>query len=338
MHIMEDVGVTITGIVPHYEGIKVVPCALRDMFMEPDIAAGFLFCAVHALHSMHQRTGMAQNDLHANNMTLQVMRSAISIWGLCTKDGKSVHLGTGCRDPLAVYLIDGSQDNAFVFPTRLVHPKIIDYSRAIFNNTANIEVSERFWDEQHDRIVSSFKRYVEVTDDTVKAIESPDSEEWTFSAVTMIDFLAAAKTVRVMASQFEALESVSRLCDELESSAHDTLRHIVSSRKQVDPKPMFRKLFAKYLWNVESHGTKGTVLECYNASGKMPYSTGDTDRLPPWFDVSRFETEGNPFIKYVGEDATRVRQENHVPIVAEQVSADLNRERLKNKHEILQGV
>lgn len=351
LHFMEDVGVTCSSIPTVYNSSIMVPHGFIDMVKNPDIGAHALFTIAHALHTMHERCKIVHGDIHTNNMTLQISRTAATLWGVYDKVNRRTATAGSFEvsDPVSVYIAghDGERD-AFIFPSRLVQPKIIDFSRAIFGEMDGHEASiDQFWVDQDERVSHMVELPIALVTQNRSAV---------FDALRFADIVAAAKAFKQMYAEFDdlyecnensslckddspmggkcvACKPTIQLCETLEAAAYASYTSQLENIRSGGSKAtkyvaggellcaLLKEVFGRWYAPRVSLRKSMTIVELYNTWGDMKYSTSSIERLPPWLHVDQFEDSNNPFNRYVDPANAQKFVDSLLPSVAAEQAA-----------------
>jgi len=317
LHAIEDVGITVASYLQIVNAMPVVYHAMQDFLTDQDVQAGLLFCAVHALYLMHARVHATHGDLHSNNMTITIGRFAAQLWGLYTrKDDHTVRPAKyPVKNPVALYSLD--ERHVFLFPTRLMYPKIIDFSRAVLG--PEFACDERVFAEQDERVAQIASHVTEGL--TISADQVRANRQAAFELVCYLDLVAAARNVQVM---FPTLMVAQALDQSTMRAAEALARHLAGAgpAPRTTETELLAGAFAAYRWTPEA-ARDTTCLESYHAQGPMPYAGTDPTRIPPWLTPEQFENGRNPFIKYVRKEAAAAHKESLLPnLHAENIAAE----------------
>lgn len=338
LHAMEDVGFTLAnwGTAFAYTRARRCPRALLDLFAQEDLATGLAFCLLYGVHVLHERAHLLHTDLHANNITMQVGRQALVFWG--SADAEQPARGQPATQPAAgasalFVLGPRGERDSFLFPSRLVYPKIIDYSRAVFGPAAAVGAQPpAFWAEQDERVRELIARHAGGDPALVPGLERlAEQRQAAFDALRLADVGAAARSLRLLLEEVGGTPRAAALLAAAEAAAAAELRAalgaLCAGRPPRGPRTaaLLARLFAPWRWTPRA--ARGAVLvEAYSAAGAAPWSCWDSARAPPWLSAERFESPGNPFIRYVDRGAARAHLATQVPVAVERAAppADKN--------------
>ena len=140
---------------------------LAMMFSEQDFQVKLLFEVCYSLNALHTKTGIIHGDLHINNMTIYERVRNRDVNDL---RGNLISTAVPFSETAVVAYILSNKGNldTYIFPYDGINPVIIDYSRAILDDSIRDELIsefngamiETFYRDQATRALFMFSKYL----------------------------------------------------------------------------------------------------------------------------------------------------------------------------------
>jgi len=261
---------------------------LAMIFSEQDFQVKLLFEVCYSLNALHTKTGIIHGDLHINNMTIYERVRNRDVNDL---RGNQISTATPFSETAVVaYILSKKGDlDTYIFPYDGINPVIIDYSRAILDESIRDElISEfngamidTFYRDQATRALFIFSKYLpEFTKKHQKEIKGLIYTNFRdmFKILSAVDLMSAGKNMALywqgcinhkphpMNKRHVPVSTEgARLGMMIESMASDYMilnltELINTSGKSTKPieypaVPIFRKVFKQYNFSTWAAGT-----------------------------------------------------------------------------------
>jgi hypothetical protein len=261
---------------------------LALMFSEQDFQVKLLFEACYSLNALHTKTGIIHGDLHINNMTIYERKRNRDVNDL---RGYQISASTPFSETAVVaYILSKKGDlDTYIFPYDGINPVIIDYSRAILDESIRDELIsefngamiETFYKDQAVRVLFLFTKYLPTFTkkyyNEIKGLISTNFSD-IFKILSAVDLMAAGKNMALFwqgcinhkphpmnKRHVPVATEGSKLGMMMESMASDymilSLTELIhTSGKSVKPIEfpavhLFRKVFKQYNFSTWASGT-----------------------------------------------------------------------------------
>lgn len=296
LHTMEHVGITIDSFANLTSKNK-----LLMIFDDKELSAKCIFDMVFGLHCLQTKINVMHSDLHSNNMTIK-LDNPIEI--------------PPYDDPIAMYVTDTDESDAYIFNKQYYNSYIIDFSRVIagpdfrphLEKDKDSHYADNFYRDQVNRVMRTLHRYspgyVAANQEAIKsAIIS--RFDMVFPVLCAVDYIAVGSNIAATMKRdsgkyegFDVCPEIYVILQEIEDAGREMLtiglRGIVAfiagtavPKFEFPGTTVIRRAFSEWRypkWVIKNASRLASVqlVDAFNYNNEYKYHGENYSDFPPW--------------------------------------------------------